>query len=71
MLTTPFHEMNLKAAAKMVELFGYYLPWEYSVGHEGEHLGTRQGVSLCVSIIWGTSYSKARMLSGVPSNGND
>ena len=47
MLTTPFHEINLKAGAKMVELFGYYLPWEYSVGHEGEHLGTRQGVSLC------------------------
>src|SRR5579863_6877450 len=31
----------------MVELFGYYLPWEYSAGHEKEHLGTRNAASLC------------------------
>ncbi len=47
MLKTPFHDMNVKAGGKMVELFGYYLPWEYSEGHEKEHLGTRQGASLC------------------------
>lgn len=47
MLKTPFHEMNFQAGANMVALFGYYLPWEYSVGHEKEHLGTRQGASLC------------------------
>lgn len=47
MKKTPFHEIGLKYGAKMVELFGYYLPWEYSVGHQGEHLGTRKAVSLC------------------------
>ena len=31
----------------MVELFGYYLPWEYSAGHSQEHLATRESVSLC------------------------
>jgi aminomethyltransferase len=47
MKKTPFHEMSLEAGAKMVELFGYDLPWEYSYGHEKEHLGTRLAASLC------------------------
>jgi aminomethyltransferase len=44
---TPFHEVGLEAGAKMVELFGYYLPWEYSPGHCEEHQGTRNRASLC------------------------
>jgi glycine cleavage system aminomethyltransferase T len=44
---TPFHDAGLALGAKMVELFGYYLPWEYSAGHEKEHLGTRNAASLC------------------------
>lgn len=47
MKKTPFHEVGLEAGAKMAELFGYYLPWEYSSGHEKEHLGTRHAASLC------------------------
>lgn len=47
MKKTPFHEVGLAQGAKMVELFGYYLPWEYSAGHEKEHLGTRNAASLC------------------------
>ena len=47
MKKTPFHEVGLAQGAKMVELFGYYLPWEYSAGHEKEHLGTRTAASLC------------------------
>ena len=47
MKKTPFHDFNLEAGAKMAELFGYYLPWEYSPGHEAEHLGTRLNASLC------------------------
>jgi len=47
MKKTPFYEVGLKAGAKMVEMFGYQLPWEYSVGHEEEHLATRFYASLC------------------------
>lgn len=47
MKKTPFYDVGKKAGAKIVELFGYYLPWEYAIGHEQEHLGTRQRVSLC------------------------
>lgn len=47
MKKTPFHEVGLADGAQMVELFGYYLPWEYAPGHEKEHLGTRGAVSLC------------------------
>ncbi len=34
MKKTPFHEVGLEHGAQMIELFGYYLPWEYSSGHE-------------------------------------
>jgi aminomethyltransferase len=44
---TPFHAVGLEVGATMMELFGYYLPWEYATGHEREHLGTRNNVSLC------------------------
>lgn len=44
---TPFHELGLKMGAQMVELFGYYLPWQYSAGHYSEHLATRSAASLC------------------------
>jgi len=44
---TPFHDVGVEAGAKMVELFGYYLPWEYATGHQEEHQGTRTRASLC------------------------
>lgn len=47
MKKTPFHEIGLKYGAEMVELFGYYLPWQYAPGHLKEHLGTRTHASLC------------------------
>ena len=47
MKKTPFHEVNLEYGAQMVEMFGYYLPWEYAPGCVEEHLGTRQRASLC------------------------
>ena len=47
MKKTPFYESGLESGAKMVEVFGYYLPWEYGVGHSREHLATRENVSLC------------------------
>jgi aminomethyltransferase len=47
MKKTPFYGCGLECGAKMVELFGYYLPWEYGVGHSREHLATRESVSLC------------------------
>ncbi len=47
MRKTPFHEVGLEHGAEMIELFGYYLPWEYSSGHEKEHLATRHAASLC------------------------
>jgi len=31
----------------MIELFGFYLPWEYAPGHEKEHMAARQAASLC------------------------
>lgn len=47
MKKTPFHDVGLEHGAKMEELFGYYLPWEYGAGHEKEHLATRTAASLC------------------------
>lgn len=47
MKKTPFHEVNLEHGAKMREMFGFYLPWEYAPGAVEEHLGTRQRASLC------------------------
>lgn len=47
MKKTCFHEVNLAAGAKMVEMFGYYLPLEYASGGKEEHIGTRLRVSLC------------------------
>jgi aminomethyltransferase len=47
MKKTPFYEVGLESGAKMIELFGYQLPWEYSVGHQKEHLATRCAASLC------------------------
>ena len=44
---TPFYDVNLEYGAKMREMFGYFLPWEYAPGHFEEHLGTRQRASLC------------------------
>ncbi len=44
---TSFHDVNLEYGAKMQEMFGYYLPWEYAAGHTEEHLGTRKRASLC------------------------
>src|SRR5437588_652231 len=37
MKQTPFHDVGLELGARMVELFGYYLPWEYDPGHSEEH----------------------------------
>jgi aminomethyltransferase len=47
MKRTPFHDKGLECGAKMVEMFGYYLPWEYGAGHAREHLATREGVTIC------------------------
>jgi aminomethyltransferase len=47
MKKTPFYQVGLDSGAKMVELFGYQLPWEYSTGHQKEHLATRFAASLC------------------------
>ena len=47
MKKTPFHDVNLEYGAKMREMFGFYLPWEYAPGGIKEHLGTRQRASLC------------------------
>ena len=47
MKKTPFHEVNLEYGAQMCELFGYYLPREYSTGAVEEHIGTRERASLC------------------------
>lgn len=47
MKKTPFHDVNLEYGAKMRELFGYYLPWEYTSGAVEEHVGTRKRASLC------------------------
>ena len=47
MKRTPFHDKGLECGAKMVEMFGYYLPWEYGAGHAREHLATREGVTVC------------------------
>ncbi len=47
MKKTPFYQVGLDSGAKMIELFGYQLPWEYSVGHQKEHLATRSDASLC------------------------
>lgn len=47
MLLTPFDEVSREAGAKMVEMFGYCLPWQYAQGHAAEHNGTRNAVSLC------------------------
>ncbi len=44
---TPFHEIGIEYGAKMLEMFGYHLPWEYAPGHAEEHIGTRQRASLC------------------------
>ena len=44
---TPFYNVGLEYGAKMEELFGYYLPLEYSTGHEEEYKGTRKRASLC------------------------
>jgi aminomethyltransferase len=44
---TPFYDAGIKLGAEMRELFGYWLPWEYSAGHVEEHNGTRQRASLC------------------------
>jgi len=46
---TCFHEVNLESGAKMVEMFGYDLPWEYKAGGEAEHMATRQRVG-CVDL---------------------
>ncbi len=44
---TPFYNVGLEYGADMRELFGYYLPWEYSFGHHEEHTATRERVSVC------------------------
>lgn len=47
MKKTSFHDINLEYGAQMREMFGFYLPWEYSFGHLKEHVGTRNDASLC------------------------
>lgn len=44
---TPFYDVGIALGAKMRELFGYWLPWEYANGHAEEHNGTRKRASLC------------------------
>lgn len=47
MKKTPFYKSSINHGAKMIKLFGYYLPWEYEIGAESEHIGTRTKASLC------------------------
>jgi aminomethyltransferase len=44
---TPLYDVHLKYGADMREIFGYYLPLEYSQGAKEEHIRTRQNASLC------------------------
>ncbi|MBY6059600.1 glycine cleavage system aminomethyltransferase GcvT [Leisingera daeponensis] len=44
---TPFHTVGEKMGAQMIELFGYFLPWQYSPGAKAEHIATREEASLC------------------------
>lgn len=44
---TPFYYVSIGQGAQMKELFGYWLPWEYSTGYEEEYKATRQRASLC------------------------
>lgn len=44
---TPFHEVGMAAGAKMHEMFGYWLPWEYERGYIEEHIATRNRASIC------------------------
>ena len=46
MKQTCFHEVNLEAGAKMVEMFGFALPWEYAKGGAAEHAATREAAGL-------------------------
>ncbi|MDR2455666.1 MAG: aminomethyltransferase family protein [Deltaproteobacteria bacterium] len=46
MKQTCFHEVNLEAGAKMVEMFGFALPWEYPKGGAAEHVATREAAGL-------------------------
>jgi aminomethyltransferase len=46
MKRTCFHEVNLEAGAKMVEMFGFALPWEYSKGMAAEYAATREAAGL-------------------------
>jgi aminomethyltransferase len=46
MKQTCFHEVNLEAGAKMVEMFGFALPWEYAKGGAAEHVATREAAGL-------------------------
>lgn len=56
---TPFYDAGVELGAQMRELFGYWLPWEYSTGHVEEHLGTRTRASLC-----DLDYMAETMISG-------
>lgn len=42
---TCFHDMNVECGAKMVEMFGYELPWVFAAGGEAEHVATRENVT--------------------------
>lgn len=39
---TCFHNQNIKYGAKMTQMFGYDLPWEFAAGGEAEHMAVRE-----------------------------
>ena len=43
---TCFHDLNLESGARMTEMFGYALPWEYRAGGRAEHMVTREKAGL-------------------------
>ena len=46
---TIFYDMSIESGAKMVEMFGYELPWTFAAGGEAEHAATRENVT-CVDL---------------------
>ena len=43
---TCFHDVNLEAGAKMVEMFGFELPWEYPKGGAAAPIAVREAAGL-------------------------
>lgn len=43
---TCFHDVNVENGAKMIEAFGYELPWEFTEGGNAEFIATRERASM-------------------------